>query len=80
MKDQLEKDKDSFMLSLSKKEKTINNIKDSLTDMVLPLINIDSNLFPENILIPQEKVKKITKKDVDKIDFKKIIQENNSED
>ena len=48
--------------------------------MVLPLINIDSNLFPENILIPQEKVKKITKKDVDKIDFQKIIQENNSED
>ena len=80
MKDQLEKDKDSFMLSLSKKEKTINNIKDSLTDMVLPLINIDSNLFPENILIPQEKVKKITKKDVDKIDFKKIIQENDSEE
>jgi len=80
MKDQLEKDKDSFMLSLSKKEKTINNIKDSLTDMVLPLINVDSNLFSEKILIPQEKVKKITKKDVDKIDFKKIIQENNSDE
>ena len=50
MKDQLEKDKDSFMLSLSKKEKTINSIKDSLTDMILPLINLDNNVFPENIL------------------------------
>ena len=48
--------------------------------MVLPLINIDSNLFPENILIPQEKVKKITKKDVGKIDLKNIIEEDNSED
>jgi len=59
MKEQLEKDKTSFLLSLSKKEKTIDNIKDSLTDMMLPLINTDKNLFPENILIPQEKVKKL---------------------
>ena len=27
--------------------------------MMLPLINADRNLFPENILIPQEKVKKL---------------------
>ena len=59
MKEQLEKDKTSFLLSLSKKEKTIDNIKDSLTDMMLPLINTDKNLFPENILIPQEKIKKL---------------------
>ena len=80
MKDQLEKDKDSFMLSLSKKEKTINSIKDSLTDMILPLINLDNNVFPENILIPQEKVKKITKKDINKIDFKKIISDSDEEE
>ena len=59
MKEQLDKDKTSFLLSLSKKEKTIDNIKDGLTDMMLPLINADRNLFPENILIPQEKVKKL---------------------
>ena len=80
MKDQLEKDKDSFMLSLSKKEKTINSIKDSLTDMILPLINLDNNVFPENILIPQEKVKKITKKDINKIDFKKILSDSDEEE
>ena len=27
--------------------------------MILPLINLDKNVFPENILIPQEKVKKL---------------------
>jgi hypothetical protein len=80
MKDQLEKDKTSYLLSLSKKEKTIDNIEDSLRDMVLPLINLDKNMIPENILIPQEKVKKITKKDVDKIDFKKILNEETEEE
>ena len=59
MRKQLDKDKTSFLLSLSKKEKTIHNIKDSLTDMILPLINLDKNVFPENILIPQEKTKKL---------------------
>ena len=80
MKDQLEKDKTSYLLSLSKKEKTIDNIEDSLRDMVLPLINLDKNMIPEHILIPQEKVKKITKKDVDKIDFKKILNEETEEE
>ena len=59
MREQLDKDKTSFLLSFSKKEKTIDNIKDSLTDMILPLINLDKNVFPENILIPQEKTKKL---------------------
>ena len=80
MREQLDKDKTSFLLSFSKKEKTIDNIKDSLTDMILPLINLDKNVFPENILIPQEKVKKITKKDVDKIDFKKILNKETEEE
>ena len=44
---------------LSKKEKAIVNIQDSLRDMILPLINLDRNVFPENILIPQEKIKKL---------------------
>ena len=61
-------------------EKTIDNIEDSLRDMVLPLINLDKNMIPEHILIPQEKVKKITKKDVDKIDFKKIFNEETEEE
>ena len=59
MREQLDKDKTSFLLSFSKKEKTIDNIKDSLTDMILPLINLDKNVFPENILIPQENIKKL---------------------
>ena len=59
MRKQLDKDKTSFLLSLSKKEKTIVNIQDSLRDMILPLINLDRNVFPENILIPQEKIKKL---------------------
>ena len=75
MKEQLEKDKTSFMLSFSKKEKTIDNIKDSLTDMILPLINLDKNIFPENILLPQEKVKKLKKEEVKKISLKKILNE-----
>tara|TARA_B110000914_G_scaffold111409_1_gene97510 strand:- start:166 stop:651 length:486 start_codon:yes stop_codon:yes gene_type:complete len=65
MKEQLDKDKTSFLLSFSKKEKTIDNIKDSLTDMILPLINLDKNVFPENILIPQEKVKKLKNEEKD---------------
>ena len=44
------------------------------------LINLDKNVFPEDILIPQEKVKKITKKDVDKIDFKKILNKETEEE
>ena len=59
MKEQLDKDKTSFLLSFSKKEKSIVNIKDSLTDMILPLMNLDKNVFPENILIPQENIKKL---------------------
>ena len=59
MKEQLEKDKTSFQLSHSKKQNTIENIQDSLHGMILPLINADKNLFPENILIPQEKTKKL---------------------
>ena len=59
MRKQLDKDKTSFLLSLSKKEKAIVNIQDSLRDMILPLINLDRNVFPENILIPQEKIKKL---------------------
>ena len=59
MKEQLDKDKTSFLLSFSKKEKSIVNIKESLTDMILPLMNLDKNVFPENILIPQEKTKKL---------------------
>ena len=43
----------------AKKEKSIVNIKDSLTDMILPLMNLDKNVFPENILIPQENIKKL---------------------
>ena len=72
MREQLDKDKASFLLSFSKKEKTIDNIKDSLTDMILPLINLDKNVFPENILIPQEKVKKLKneEKDMSKKDLK----------
>ena len=65
MKGQLEKDKTSFMLSYSKKEKNINNIKDSLTEMILPLMNLDKNVFPEDILIPQEDIKKLKKEEKD---------------
>jgi hypothetical protein len=65
MKEQLDKDKTSFLLSFSKKEKSIVNIKDSLTDMILPLMNLDKNVFPENILIPQEKVKKLKNEEKD---------------
>ena len=64
MSDQLDKEETSFQLSMSKKRKTISNIKESLTDMVSSFVtNVDSNIFPENILIPQEKVKKLTKSD-----------------
>ena len=62
MSDQLDKEETSFQLSMSKKRKTITNIKENLTDMVSSFfINVDSNIFPEDILIPQEKVKKLTK-------------------
>ena len=70
MKGQLEKDKTSFMLSYSKKEKNINNIKDSLTEMILPLMNLDKDVFPEDILIPQEDIKKLKKEE------QKISEEN----
>ena len=63
MKGQLEKDKTSFMLSYSKKEKNINNIKDSLTEMILPLMNLDKDVFPEDILIAQEDIKKLKKEE-----------------
>ena len=60
MGDQLDKEESSFTLSMSKKRKTITNIKESLTDMVTSFVtNVDRNIFPENILIPQEKIKKL---------------------
>ena len=49
MSDQLDKEETSFQLSMSKKRKTITNIKENLTDMVSSfLINVDSNIFPED--------------------------------
>ena len=61
MKSLLEKDKTSFHLSHSKKQKNIESIQDSLTSMILPLMNVDSSIIPESLLIPQEKIKKIKK-------------------
>ena len=60
MQDHLEKDRTSFDLSISRKEKTIKNIKQGLTDMVTSFIaNVDRDIFPANILIAQDKNKKL---------------------
>jgi len=60
MQDHLEKDRTSFDLSISRKEKTIKNIKQGLHDMVTSFItNVDRDIFPPNILIAQDKNKKL---------------------
>ena len=65
MKDEIDKDKVSFNRSLIKRTKVVENIEEALRDMVLPLIDVDQNIFPENLLEPQEKLKKIRKGDSD---------------
>ena len=75
MREQLDKDKTSFQQSMAKKEKTLGSIQDSLTDAVTSFItNVDTNIFPENLLIPQESIKKL-KREEDKRNLKNITKE-----
>lgn len=75
MRDQLDRDKTSFQQSMSKKEKTLGTIQESLTDAVTSFItNVDTNIFPENLLIPQESIKKL-KREEDKKNLKNITED-----
>ena len=75
MREQLDKDKTSFQQSMAKKEKTLGSIQDSLTDAVTSFItNVDTNIFPENLLIPQESIKKL-KREEDKKNLKNITED-----
>ena len=75
MREQLDRDKTTFQQSMSKKEKTLGSIQESLTDAVTSFItNVDTNIFPENLLIPQESIKKL-KREEDKRNLKNITEE-----
>ena len=75
MREQLDRDKTSFQQSMSKKEKTLGSIQESLTDAVTSFItNVDTNIFPENLLIPQESIKKL-KREEDKKNLKNITED-----
>ena len=54
MEDQFDSDVRSHELSMAKKEKFLESIRKSLSDAITSFITVDTNIFPENLLIPQE--------------------------
>ena len=75
MDDQLDNDERSHELSMAKKKKFLGHIRKSLSDAVTSFItSVDTNIFPENLLIPQESIKKL-KREEDKRNLKNITEE-----
>ena len=73
--DQLDNDERSHELSMAKKKKFLGHIRKSLSDAVTSFItSVDTNIFPENLLIPQESIKKL-KREEDKRNLKNITDE-----
>ena len=73
--DQLDNDERSHELSMAKKKKFLGDIRNSLSDAVTSFItSVDTNIFPENLLIPQESIKKL-KREEDKRNLKNITKE-----
>ena len=74
MEDQFDSDVRSHELSMAKKKKFLSSIQKSLYDAVTSFITIDTNIFPENLLIPQENIKKL-KREEDKKNLKNVTEE-----
>ena len=75
MDDQLDNDERSHELSMAKKKKFLGHIRKSLSDAITSFItSVDINIFPENLLIPQESIKKL-KREEDKRNLKNITEE-----
>ena len=74
MEDQFDSDVRSHELSMAKKKKFLSSIQKSLYDAVTSFVTIDTNIFPENLLIPQENIKKL-KREEDKKNLKNITEE-----
>ena len=74
MEDQFDSDVRSHELSMAKKKKFLGSIQKSLYDAVTSFVTIDTNIFPENLLIPQENIKKL-KREEDKKNLKNVTEE-----
>lgn len=74
MEDQFDSDVRSHELSMAKKKKFLSSIQKSLYDAVTSFITIDTNIFPENLLIPQENIKKL-KREEDKKNLKNVTED-----
>ena len=74
MENQFDSDVRSHELSMAKKKKFLNSIQKSLYDAVTSFVTIDTNIFPENLLIPQENIKKL-KREEDKKNLKNVTEE-----
>ena len=74
MEEQLGKDNTSHELSMAKKEKFLESIRKSLSDAITSFITVDTNIFPENLLIPQESIKKL-KREEDKKNLRNVTEE-----
>ena len=74
MEDQFDSDVRSHELSMAKKKKFLSSIQKSLYDAVTSFVTIDTNIFPENLLIPQENIKKL-KREEDKKNLKNVTEE-----
>jgi len=74
MEDQFDSDVRSHELSMAKKKKFLSSIQKSLYDAVTSFVTIDTNIFPENLLIPQENIKKL-KREEDKKNLKNVTED-----
>ena len=74
MENQFDSDVRSHELSMAKKKKFLGSIQKSLYDAVTSFVTIDTNIFPENLLIPQENIKKL-KREEDKKNLKNVTEE-----
>ena len=74
MEDQFDSDVRSHELSMAKKKKFLSSIQKSLYDAVTSFVTIDTNIFPENLLIPQENIKKL-KREEDKKKLKNVTED-----
>ena len=74
MEDQFDSDVRSHELSMAKKKKFLGSIQKSLYDAVTSFVTIDTNIFPENLLIPQENIKKL-KREEDKKKLKNVTED-----
>ena len=74
MEDQFDSDVRSHELSMAKKKKFLGSIQKSLYDAVTSFVTIDTNIFPENLLIPQENIKKL-KREEDKKNLKNVTED-----